>query len=225
MHKRFVALVMCALVAAACQEVANGIASPSGPSAVSAVAATGSGSSAASTGVSLTSSMAAERPWKAHLKWTVVGMQWANASNPLETSLFGGRCSVLSNYVIYGVLEGEATHAGRISGTTAHCSQLTFGPQGPEGATYTDGLGSLTSANGSTIAMTYTNGTSGYDVQAGENWFEDTWTFTDGTGLFAGATGSGTEGGRFKDFGALLSGVPAAMWMEGRITYDTSGKQ
>ena len=225
MHKRFVALVMCALVAAACQEVANGIASPSGPSAVSAVAATGSGSSAASTGVSLTSSMAAERPWKAHLKWTVVGMQWANASNPLETSLFGGRCSILSNYVIYGVFEGETTHAGRISGTTAHCSQLTFGPQGPEGATYTDGLGSLTSANGSTIAMTYTNGTSGYDVQAGENWFEDTWTFTDGTGLFAGATGSGTEGGRFKDFGALLSGVPAAMWMEGRITYDTSGKQ
>jgi len=225
MYKRFVVLVMCALVAAACQEAANGIASPSGPSAVPAVAATGSGSSAASAVVSLTSSMAAERPWKAHFKWTVVGMQWANASNPLETSLFGGRCSILSNYVIYGVFEGEATHAGRISGTTAHCSQLTFGPQGPEGARYTDGLGSLTSANGSTIAMTYTNGTSGYDVQAGENWFEDTWTFTDGTGLFAGATGSGTEGGRFKDFGALLSGVPAAMWMEGRITYDTSGKQ
>jgi hypothetical protein len=225
MYKRFAGLVMCALVVAACQDAGSGIASPSAAHAVSAVGATGSGSSAASAGLSPKAGMAAERPWKAHLKWTVVGLQWANPVNPLETSLFSGRCSVLSNYVIYGVFEGEATHAGRVTGTTAHCSQLIFGPAGPVGATYTDGQGSVTTANGSTITMRYANGVSGYDVQAGENWFEDTWTFTEGTGLFAGVDGTGQEGGRFKDFGELLSGAPVAMWMEGSITFSPSGKQ
>lgn len=224
MYKRFVGLVMCALVAAACQDAGNGIASPSGADAALAVAAAGSGSLAASAGVSHTSGMAVERPWKAQGKWTVVGMEWANPGNPLETSLFSGRCSVLSNYVIYGAFDGEATHAGRVTGTTSHCSQLIFGPQGPEGAAYTDGQGSMMTANGSSITMQYTNGTSGYDVQAGENWFEDTWTFTEGTGLFMGVSGTGLEWGRFKDFAELLSGVPAAMWMEGRITYNPSGR-
>ncbi len=66
----------------------------------------------------------------------------------------------------------------------------------------------MTSANGSTIVLRYGNGTTGVDPASGEMWFKDDWTFIGGTGLFAGATGSGTEGGRFKDFSTVLGGTP-----------------
>jgi len=218
---RLLVIAACMLAAGACEQATVGPNTPAGPSAATVVSGTWSTGSA---GAASTSSMAGERPWKAQLAWIVTGMTWADPANPMATSLFGGRCTVPSNYVIDGSFKGEATHAGRVTGTTSHCSQLIFGPEGPVGAAYTDGQLALTSANGSTITGRYSNGMSGYDVQAGENWFEDTWTFTDGTGLFAGVTGSGQEGGRFKDFGELLGGVPAAMWMEGTITYNPSGK-
>ena len=135
------------------------------------------------------------------------------------TSLFEGRCSVLSDYVITATFEGTATHAGRVTGTTSHCSQIMWSPQGPMGATYSDGRGVINGANGSTIILRYGDGTTGADPATGKLWFRDTWTFNGGTGLFAGATGSGEEGGTFSDFGAILGGTPVPMWMEGTITY------
>jgi hypothetical protein len=134
------------------------------------------------------------------------------------------RCSVPSDYLIAARCEGEATHAGRVTGTTEHCSQLQWGPQGPTGATYSDGRGSVTSANGSTLVLRYGNGSSGADPSTGRLWFRDSWTFDGGSGLFEGATGSGEEGGDFADFNALLAGAPVSMWMEGTISYSPSGK-
>jgi hypothetical protein len=63
------------------------------------------------------------------------------------------------------------------------------------------------------------NGTTGIDPVTGEHWWRDTFTFTGGTGRFAGASGGGEEGGRFADFDAVLAGTPAPMWMKGTITY------
>jgi hypothetical protein len=92
------------------------------------------------------------------------------------------------------------------------------------GATYSDGQGTINTANGSTISLVYGNGTTGFDPDSGLLWFRDEWTFIDGTGLFAGATGSGVEGGSFASFDAILNGTPVSMWMEGTITYDPSRK-
>jgi hypothetical protein len=132
---------------------------------------------------------------------------------------------VPSDYIITATFEGNATHAGRVNGSTSHCSQLIWGAGGAVmGATYSDGHGVMTGANGSTIILEYGNGTTGFDPATGQLWFHDTWAFTGGTGLFAGATGSGEEGGRFASFQAILGGAPVAMWMEGTITYSPSGK-
>ncbi|HSP90544.1 MAG TPA: hypothetical protein VLN08_06545 [Vicinamibacterales bacterium] len=170
--------------------------------------------------------MAGSRPWKANFEWRVTGIQFANPGQPFDgtKSLFDGRCSAMSDYVISGFFEGEATHAGRFTGRGSHCSQITWGPQGPMGATYSDGQGVITSANGGTLTLRWGNGTTGVDQATGENWFRDEWTFIGGTGHFAGATGSGTEGGSFASFEAFLGGAPAPMWMQGTITYDPSRK-
>ena len=90
------------------------------------------------------------------------------------------------------------------------------------GATYSDGQGVMNTANGSTIVFRYGNGTTGFDPDSGLLWFRDEWTFIEGTGLFAGATGSGVEGGSFASFDAFLAGAPVPMWMQGTITYDPS---
>ncbi len=218
MLNRVLGFVLCAVVIGACQQSSGGSGSPASPSPSPTLSA-GSAAASASVGAAPTSSMAGERPWKARFSWAVSEVQWAGVPGQ-ATSTFGGRCSVPSDYVISGAFEGEATHAGRVTGTAGHCSQLMWSPDGPVGATYSDGRGTMLAADGSTLVMRYGNGTTGYDPITGESWYRDTWTFTGGTGLFTGATGSGDEEGRFMDFTALLAGTPARMWMEGTITYN-----
>jgi len=219
---RLIGIALSVLLAGACQDGAGTPGSPSGPTPGIPQAAAGLTSQA---GVSAASPQGGpgDRPFSAKAMWTPTGIQWAGLPGQ-ATSTFGGRCSVPSDYVISAAFEGQATHAGRVTGTTSHCSQIAWGPQGPTGATYSDGEGILTTANGSTIMLRYGNGTTGVDPDTGLSWFRDAWTFTGGTGLFAGATGSGLEGGTFANFDAVLAGVPVPMWMEGTITYGPSGK-
>lgn len=221
MCKRLLGFLVCAFLVTACHGATSDSFSSASPSALSSAA----GTSAASTGAGYPQAAASqERPWKANFMWTVTGIQWAGVPGQ-DTSTFGGRCSVKSDYVINGAFEGEATHAGRVTGSGSHCSQIAWGPQGPMGATYSDGQGVLNIANGSTIMLRWGNGTTGVDPATGENWFRDTWTIAGGAGLFADATGSGEEGGRFMDFTALLAGTPARMWMEGSITYSPAASK
>jgi hypothetical protein len=161
----------------------------------------------------------AVRPWKADLQWRVTGLSWPDQPFSGVKSLFDGRCSVPSDYIVTAHFEGEATHVGRFSGDGAHCSQIAWTPQGPGGVTYSDGEGSLVAANGSRLALKWGHGVSGVDPETGETWFKDTFTFEGGTGNFTGASGGGEEGGRFADFAAVLSGTPAPMWQTGTITY------
>lgn len=166
-----------------------------------------------------------ERPWKANLAWGVTRLEWPEGQPPFSgvTSTFGGRCSVPSDYVIYATFEGEATHAGRFTGDGSHCSQLHLTSSGPSNVTYSDGRGTLRSANGSTLDMRWDEGTSWTD-ETGVMLFKDRFTFTGGTGIFEGATGSGEEGGSFTDFTAVITGTPAPMWQTGTITYGPGNK-
>jgi hypothetical protein len=162
--------------------------------------------------------MSIERPWQASLTWAVADLQWAGVPGQ-DKSLFGGRCSAPSDYVITGRAWGEATHAGRLSGTGSHCSQITWSSQGPVAVTYSDGRFEFVVADGSTLTLRYGNGTTGIDPVTGEQWYRDTFTFTGGTGRFEGASGGGEEGGQVADFAAVLAGAPSQMWMKGTITY------
>jgi hypothetical protein len=167
----------------------------------------------------------ADRPWTGTFDWTVTRLEWADPSAPFSgvTSTFGGRCSVPSDYVIYSSFKGEATHAGRSGGDGSHCSQLHLTPSGPQNTTYSDGRGTLVTANGSTIELRWGDGTSWTDEQ-GVTFFKDTFTIAGGTGTFKGASGGGEEGGSFKDFTALLGGTPAKMWQEGTIIYTPASR-
>ncbi|MFO7691500.1 MAG: hypothetical protein R6V57_00305 [Vicinamibacterales bacterium] len=227
MFNRVIGVALAALIIGACQQSSPSAPTPAGPTAAAVQA--GTDAAGVTAGVSAASAKAAkgERPFKATAMWNAAAPQWAG--NPAEPgyapSLFGGRCSVPSDYVITAGFEGEATHAGHVTGSTSHCSQLLWGPGGAVmGATYSDGQGIMHTANGSTIILRYGNGTTGFDPDSGLLWFRDQWTFIGGTGLFAGATGSGVEGGSFASFEAILSGAPVSMWMEGTITYDPSRK-
>lgn len=216
---RLAVLVCSVVLVYACQGVNSSAQTPAAPSAApsSGVAATNAGTTAPQAAADVA------RPYKATAIWAKTDLRWAGQPG-VDKSLFDGRCSLPSDYVITASFEGNATHAGRVTGEASHCSQIVWTPQGPGGATYSDGQGVMTTANGSTIVLRYGNGTTGVDLTAGEMWFRDDWTFIGGTGLFAGATGAGTEGGRFKDFNAVLAGTPIPMTMEGTITYDPSRK-
>jgi hypothetical protein len=220
MSKRIAAVVLSLIVSAACGTNPVEPVTPAAPTMAVGQVPAAPGTTAAA---SAPQSASGERPWKAKLAWRVTDIRWAGVPG-VDKSTFSGRCSVPSDYVIQGAFEGEATHAGHVTGLADHCSQITWGPQGPIGAVYSDGRGMMVSANGSTLEFRYGNGTTGVDTSAGLQWFRDEWQFTGGTGSFAGATGQGSEGGSFADFNALLAGAPASMWMEGTISYRPSGK-
>jgi hypothetical protein len=179
----------------------------------------GSGSAPASlTAPSSVAAAAPTRPWKASLSFTATHIEWAGQPG-VDKSTFGGRCSAPSDYIIYAAFDGTATHIGQFTGSGSHCSQIAWTPSGPGGATYSDGRGTLVAANGDTLDLHWGQGTTGYDAEAGLITFTDQFSFVGGTGRFVGATGGGQEGGAFKDFGAVLAGTPAPMWMTGTIAY------
>ena len=198
----FPAIAIAALLCSGCEQAANGSGASTLPTSPSSVATT-----------------SVERPFKAHFDWWSTGIQWAGVPGQAK-SVFDGRCSVPSDYIISSALKGEATELGRITAEGSHCSQITWSPQGqPLGVTYSDGRGTLVSANGSRFALAWDNGVTGFDATTGETWFRDTLTFSGLSGLFKGATGTAQEGGRFRDLGAVLSGQRVPMWAEGTMTW------
>jgi len=227
MFNRVIGVALAALIIGACQQSSPGASTPAGPTAAAVQAATGAAGVAVAVSAASGKAAKGERPFKAAATWTAAPPLWAgNPPAPgSPPDRFGGRCSVPSDYVITATFEGDATHAGHVTGSTSHCSQILWGPGGAlMGATYSDGQGIMHTANGSTIDFRYGRGTTGFDPESGLLWFRDQWTFIGGTGHFAGATGSGVEGGSFASFEAILSGAPVPMWMEGTITYDPSRK-
>ncbi len=150
-----------------------------------------------------------ERPWKARFLWTATSADF----NPAHIS---ARCSVPSTYVVYAEFAGEETHVGHVTGTASHCEQVLA----PGNATYSDGVWEMTTANGETIKGRYMNGTAIKDPQTGETILHDTWVFDSGTGMFAGISGSGEEGGSFMPPpGGSLLRFPIPMDQTGTITY------
>jgi hypothetical protein len=139
----------------------------------------------------------------------------AGPNFPFDSSLFGGRCSVLSNWVIGMAGSGEAARLGDITWSVEHCSQFT--PTGPNMAghgTYTDGLVTYVADNGDELYFTHTGS---FDIVDGVSYITGTGTITGGTGRFAGASGTILESG----FQPLASDF-LQVWNTGTIVYDAS---
>ena len=193
---RYLPVVLITLLLAACQQ--------SGSFSGSELAVPLAPSSVASKSV--------ERPYRAHLVWTVESMQWAGA--PPATSTFDGRCSVPSHFVITATVVGQMTHGGRFEGTASHCEQLGLAPGVT--TTYTDGTFSVRIASGDTLEGRYDNGT--VDEQTGV--LRDTFTLTGGTGRFEGATGGGEERGQLPVSNVeVVPGTAVPIEQTGTITY------
>jgi hypothetical protein len=97
--------------------------------------------------------------------------------------LSGDRCPDLT-VEIQG--PGNATHLGRLTTNQSHCAT-------PTSLSFTDGLFTLTAANGDQLRGTY----SGAFVPLDPPLFtiDGEFTFTGGTGRFTGATGGGDASG------------------------------
>ena len=149
----------------------------------------------------------------------VTHIEWAGP-NPTDTSTFGGRCSAPSSYVISFAAQVEAVPLGRVTGEFSHCSQLKFGPSGPAGASYSDGRGKYVAADGDELHATYGEGVSGANAETGKLWWRDKYTFTGGTGRFAGASGTGRDFGEFASFDEVLAGASVPFNAEGTLKYE-----
>lgn len=196
MRRRYLPLVLITLSLTACQQSGSfsrsNLAAPLAPSTVA--------------------TQSVERPYRAHLVWTVEGIEWAGA--PPATSTFGGRCSVPSHFVVTATVIGEMTHSGRFEGTASHCEQLGLTPGAA--ATYGDGAFSVRTANGDMLEGRYDNGT--VDEQTGA--LHDTFTILGGTGRFEGATGGGEERGQLPVSNVeVMPGTTVPIEQTGTITY------
>jgi hypothetical protein len=123
-----------------------------------------------------------------------------------EGSLFDGRCSTISNYVIRFEGTGTVSHLGRVTWRTEHCTQYFAN-------TATDGVLTLVAANGDTLVQHYSV------VIHSPTESTKTATFVDGTGRFATVSGGITsESVWYPDTTTLT------FEGSGRIGYDASNR-
>lgn len=85
---------------------------------------------------------------------------------------------------------GHALHLGRIKVQQSHCIDLTS----PDPLAFTDGVFTLTAANGDTVTGTY-GGRLQPTVTPDLFYIDGTFVITGGTGRFAGASGGGAATG------------------------------
>lgn len=97
-----------------------------------------------------------------------------------EGSLFDGRCSAVSNYVITFEGTGIVSHLGRVTWHSEHCTQYFAG-------TASDGVFTLVASNGDTLVQHYV-----VEIHSATESTKIA-TFADGDGRFAAATGEITS--------------------------------
>lgn len=153
-------------------------------------------------------------PYRATYVMSATGMQMA-PGYPEEKSLFDGRCSVPSDWVITFAGSGRATHLGTLLFSSSHCTQVGAA------ITISDGQAELAAANGDVLRYDYGNARFSFPDETTACARIDA-TFVGGTGRFAGATGAAEETSCFD-----LAGGPMVVDMQvravGTLAYDASG--
>ena len=168
-----------------------------------------------------------ERPFTYVFEYWVTGIDWAGEV-PFSgaKSEFGGRCSVPSDWVIRGRVEGTASIGGPVVGTAEHCAQVTWGVDADGapsmlGLSYSDAENAFIWPDGSSLSGTMIDMGSGFDAETGETTGAMVTMFTSGTGRFEGASAYALHSARIRDVEANMAGMePAMMVGQGAIRYD-----
>ena len=143
-----------------------------------------------------------ELPFSAY----IAGDEVALNTVPAEVAARCDSPSAFSVTTFYGT--GRATHLGRIDIVAQHCSEAM--------GFYSQGVLTITAANGDVLMATYTNGVSLTPPPLIE--FTDEFTFVDGgTGRFTEASGGGVEIGVFHFLDDVFE-----LEMDGVVSYDAS---
>lgn len=141
---------------------------------------------------------------------------------PFVRDLFGGRCSIPSDWVVAVKSGGTATHLGRVAVENSHCTQIDIFTT-PNPGTFQDGRMVITAADGDQLWIAYSGSfvfTPGATPDVGVSDIAiSTMTVRGGTGRFEGATGSLT--------GHIIDNFPAGPStgdFHGTIVYDPSAQ-
>ena len=190
------------------------------------VAATGAAQAEAETGD--VGAKLIDRPYTVIVEVREDGTDWAGEV-PFsgETSDFGGRCTVASDWVFHMRWEGLDNVFGRLTGTGSHCAQLAWGVDA-EGApsvlgiAFTDGVFVTTWADGSTLGGNTIDMGMGFDAETGLITYGNVqYSAGEGTGLLAGATVFHVSSCRYGSDEAVIAGVESILCTShGTIRYD-----
>jgi len=156
-----------------------------------------------------------ELPFRATLDGITTSQVFAPGF-PSVRSTFEGRCSVPSDWLISFEGSGHATHLGRLSWSSSHCTQFDLATGT---GTFSDGHLRYVAANGDFLDADYGDG--GFSPMSPTMvCFFDVWTITGGTGRFVGASGSGEDRGCQE----IVNGVPGPLRITevGTIVFDAS---
>jgi hypothetical protein len=135
---------------------------------------------------------AKQRPFHASIQGHTTTIVFANPANPLAESHFGGRCLVPSNWVISFEGIGHATHLGRFTWSSSHCTHVDALP--PAEVIVSGGQFEYVAANGDRLFEVYAGAP--ISVATPTQVCVDTiGGFTGGTGRFVHASGVVLERG------------------------------
>lgn len=127
-------------------------------------------------------------------------------------SLFDGRCTIPSDFVISFTLSGEGSHLGAYTAELEHCTQIDF----TTGlSAISDGVATFTAANGDELWDRYERVVPG----SGSRGDPENHVFWGGTGRFEGASGEALVIARCDRSTGLCD-----VELQGELTYDASGR-
>jgi hypothetical protein len=159
-----------------------------------------------------------EQPFHVTATMRVTAVRWV--TDPPEygrKSLFEGRCSNPSDYVVSFAMEGDEPVLGGVTGEASHCSQIEWVDGRPAAIAYSDGVFKYITADGGELRGTYTDGTTTWDEATQSGTCHDELSFIEGTGRFAGVSGRGEDRCTFGSLEDALAGVPAPLETIGSI--------
>lgn len=154
-----------------------------------------------------------ELPFSLSADAVILDLEFAPGFGPplFGTSDFGGHCSVPADVIPRFSLEGQATYLGRFTGIGEHCTRINWAMGG---SFISDGVLTLTAANGDELWSNYERVTSDPDTP-------EVHTFVGGTGRFASASGGGLGDPECVIDIAAETGT-CTFTLEGVIVYDAS---
>ncbi len=128
-------------------------------------------------------------------------------------SLEEGEAPLLWRFTSEGT--GTVSHLGRVTYEFTHCTHVD--------GTITEGVMTLTAANGDTLVLDYTAEVTSYEPGDPDALWEMSWTPSSGTGRFVGASGSGDGNAVTHTDTSPLAGT-TELTFDGMIAYNASNR-